>query len=204
MPAVFLLASWLAFVSTPASAQLACDNDGIDIEFDEKRGSVELKDARVREITGNNRDDRDVSLGNVNRQRANFSGGAYRVDTLSLAAFPDEGIGFASFERDEGKVWRARYPKDLYQFADKDDLVLEIDISVQSGVSTHVVLGNDSWAAMSVEDIGIDAKFHGGKTKSLKELRGDLNFRFFDLLNVSAAGIHRADISICINVRGTI
>jgi hypothetical protein len=201
--AMLMTCALLAFSST-ATAQLACNEDGVEIEFDDKRGAIELRDVRVREVTGNNKDDRDVMLANPGVQTASFNSGALTVNTLALAAFPDEGIAYNNIVRDEGKAWRARYPKGLYEFADEADLELDIEISVQGNLASHVLLGNSSWAAMSVQDAGIDVKFYGGKNKSLKQLRGDLSFQIFDLLNLTAAGVHRADLTMCINIRGTL
>lgn len=201
-PAVFLLALLLLLLSIPTEAQIACDNDGIVVEFN--KAQIELKDANVKEITGNNRDELELALPSPGVQSGNVNAGIFTVNSLNVSAFPDNGISFAQLDRTERNVWEANYPKRMYEFANRKDLVLEFSATVTGGESSHIILGPSSSVSMSVADAGIKAKFHGGNPKSLKQLRGTLDFRVFDLLNLSAAGTHRADVSICVNVRGTI
>ena len=158
----------------------------------------------MRDITGDNDDDRESQLANPGVQNGIGSPGLVTVNSLSMAAFPDEGLGFREFEDEKGNVWKAKYPKGMYEFADENDLIIELEVTVIGGQASHVVVGPTSSVSMSVEDTDIDAKFHGGNPKSLKELKGDLGFTVYDLFQLSTAGIHRADISICVNVRGTI
>lgn len=202
--AAMLLAFGLFAFPAQALAQISCDNDGIPIEWKLKKGVVQLKDPRVRDITGNNNDDRASVLGNPGIQNGLGSPGLVTVNSLGLGAFPDEGLGFREIEEEKRNVWKAEYPKGMYEFANKNDLILEIEVTVIGGQASHIVVGPTSSVAVSVEDAGIDAKFYGGNPKSLKQLRGDLDFAVYNLFQLSTAGIHRADISICVNVRGTI
>lgn len=202
--AAMLLAFGLLVFPSPSLAQVSCDNDGIPVEWKLQRGVVQLKDPRVRDITGNNNDDRATVLANPGVQNSLGSPGLVTVNSLSLGNFPDEGLGFREIEQEKRNVWSARYPRGMYEFANKNDLMLEIEVTVIGGQASHVVVGPTSSVSMSVEDAGIDAKFYGGNPKSLKTLRGDLDFAVYDLFQLSTAGIHRADISICVNVRGTI
>ncbi len=201
-PAVLLLALLLLLLSSPSQAQIVCDNDGIAVEF--KKNVVELKDVKVKEITGDKHDDLEVMLANPGTQFGNVNAGVFTVNSLNISAFPDNGITFGEILRDEGNVWKAEYPKHMYDFADKNDLVLEFSVTVSGGEASHIFVGSASTVSMSIADAGIDAKFHGGNPKSLKQLQGDLDFRIYDLLNLTTAGIHRANVSLCVNVRGTI
>ncbi len=201
-PTVFLSALLLLLLTSTSHAQVVCDNDGIAVQF--KNSTIELNDVRVREITGNRGDELEVALANPGRQFGNTSAGVFTVNSLTISAFPDNGISFAQIDRSEGRIWEANYPKNMYSFADKKDLVLEFQASVSGGEASHIIVGPASSVAMSIDDAGIKAKFHGGKIKSLKQLQGDLDFRIYDLLNLTAAGIHRANVSLCVNVRGNI
>lgn len=201
-PAGLLLALLLLLSPSTLWAQVVCDNDGIAVEFDDN--PIELRDVNVKEITGNKRDEVEVVLANPGVQFGNVNAGVFTVNSLSVSAFPDNGISFADIYRDEGRAWTAEYPKRMYEFADKNDLILEFSVTVNGGEASHVFGGAASTVSMSVSDAGIKAKFHGGKIKSLKKLEGDLDFRIFDLLNLTAAGVHRASISLCVNVRGNI
>ena len=203
--AALLLTCFFVVVSSAIQAQIVCDNDGIEVEFDERNGVVELKEVKVKQIAGgNNDDDREVSLGGSALQTVNYSGGALTVNGLNVSAFPDNGIGSNSIFRSDRNVWTASYPKGMYEFANKNDLILEFEISVAGGQASHIVVGPSSSASVSIDSADIDAKFHGGNPKSLKQLRGDLNFVFTNLLQLTTAGTHRADVSLCVNVRGTI
>ncbi len=201
----------LALLICPAvvQSQIACDNDGILVEFDEKNDVVELKKAKVQEIAGKGKKgkkgkDREVDLAHPGVQSGSAVGNRLIVNGLSISAFPDEGIPFAEVLRNERKVWKAEFPKGMYEFNDKDDLRLEFEVTTIDSEASHVVYGPSSSVSLSIHDAGIDAKFHGGNPKSLKQLEGELDFRYFDLLQLSAAGTHRAVISLCVNVRGTI
>lgn len=201
-PAAALLAAMLLLLSGAAHAQIVCDNDGIAVQFDDN--PVELKDVKVKEITGDKDDELEVVLANPGVQFGNMNAGVFTVSSLNVSAFPDNGITFGEIYRDEGNAWKAEYPKHMYDFADKSDLYLEFEVTVIGGEASHVFVGSASTVSMSITDAGIDAKFHGGKPRSLKQLRGDLDFRIFDLLNLTTAGVHRANISLCVNVRGHI
>lgn len=201
-PAVLLLALSLLLLSSPSQAQIVCDNDGIAVEF--KKNTIELKDVKVKEISGDNDDEREEMLANPGTQFGSINAGVFTVNSLNISAFPDEGISFGEILRDEGNVWEAEYPKHMYDFADENDIVLEFSVTVSGGEASHIFVGSASTVSMSISDAGIDAKFHGGNPKSLKKLQGDLDFRIYDLLNLTAAGIHRANVSLCVNVRGNI
>lgn len=202
--AATLLAFCLLLVSLPALAQVSCDNDGIPVEWKLKKGVLQLNDPRVRDITGDNDRDRASQLANPGLQYGQGSPGLVTVNGLGLGAFPDEGLSFREIEEVKRNIWTADYPRGMYEFANKNDLILEIEVTVIGGQASHVVVGPSSSVSMSVEDAGIKAKFYGGNPKSLKQLRGNLDFTVYDLFQLSTAGIHRADISICVNVRGTI
>ena len=201
-PAVLLLALLLLLLSSQSHAQVVCDNDGIAVQF--QNTSIELDDVKVKEITGNRRDELEVAMANPGTQFGNVSAGVFTVNSLNVSAFPDNGITFGQVDRSERNIWVAKYPKNMYSFANKNDLVLEFQVTVSGGEASHIIVGPSSSVAMSIADAGIDAKFHGGKQKSLKQLQGDLDFRIYDLLNLTAAGIHRANVSLCVNVRGNI
>lgn len=203
-PAAMLLAFCLLLLPVQSFAQISCDNDGVPIEWKLKKGVVQLKDPKVRDVTGNNNDDRESLLANPGVQNGQGSPGLVTVNSLNLGNFPDEGLGFRTIEEEKKNVWTAEYPKGMYEFANKNDLILEIEVTVIGGQASHVIVGPTSTVSMSVEGAGIDAKFHGGNPKSLKQLRGDLDFAVYDLFQLSTAGIHRADINICVNVRGTL
>ncbi len=201
-PAASLLALLLLLLSSESYAQIVCDNDGIAVQF--KKNTIELKDVAVKEITGNKRDELEVALANPGTQFGNVNAGVFTVNSLNISAFPDNGISFGQIDRSERNIWVAKYPKNMYSFANKNDLVLEFQVTVSGGEASHIIVGPTSSVAMSIADAGIDAKFHGGKTKSLKQLQGDLDFRIYNLLNLTAAGIHRANVSLCVNVRGNV
>ena len=60
------------------------------------------------------------------------------------------------------------FDKGDYEFADKSDLQLDIQVSVINNQITHVS-GAASSATIESFDSGIDIKWHGGKRNFLKE-----------------------------------
>lgn len=203
--AIYSLAFLLLLLPLDSFAQIACDNDGVAVVFDTNGGVVELNDINVREITGNRSDDFDVSLGVAPTQVANYSTGSLRANGLpSSTTFPDNGVNTAQIDRAEKNIWKATYPKGMYEFNKKGDLIVEFEVTVMGGQASHIIAGPVSVVSMSIADAGIDAKWHGGKPVSLKELKGNLDFQLTGLAQSSLAGIHRADVSLCVNVRGTI
>ncbi|NKB31727.1 MAG: hypothetical protein GKR91_01340 [Pseudomonadales bacterium] len=202
-PVKVVLAFFLLVIPSLAQAQV-CDNDGIVVAFDENNGAVELRDVRVREITGNRRNDIDVSIVGPGIQSANWTGSEYAVNGLSSSAFPDNGIGSSQVRRRERRVWEARFPRGMYEFNNRNNLNLELVVTVAGGQASHINGGAASVVTLAVADLGTNAQWYGGNPRSLRRLRGHLQFRYTDFMQLSMAGIHRADVSVCVNVRGNI
>lgn len=199
-----LLVICLLALPTQGWAQGWCTSDGIPISFDTRRGAVELDDVKVKEVIGTKDDDFDVNLGASSVQPVNFSAGSLRVTTLSATAFPDNGVRTNQIDRSENRVWSTEYPKGMYEFANKNDLQVDIQISVISGQATHVTGGSASSVSVSVANAGVSPRWHGGKTNSLKSLEGDLNIHYWNLQLLTLEGIHRATIDVCVTIRGNI
>jgi len=203
-PAINLLA-FLFLIPTSAIAQVLCDNDGIQVDFrNEQAGVVTLNDARTREITGSRQSDRAESVSASGFQTTNFVFGKMLVDSLNAATYPDNGIPIAEIDRASNNAWEINFNRGDYEFNNRNDLDVEVTITVSGGQATHVFQGNSSTVSLEVEDANLNTRWYNGGSNSLRRLQGSVNFRFSDLQQLGFAGIHRATVDICVNIRGQI
>lgn len=204
-PVVLLLAFWMLFYANTSAAQLACLNDGVTIDFQDRGGSVNLRDVRVREITGNRRRNRSVELNGPGTLDGIAAPGSISINSLSQAAFPDEGIPGADFTRRSRRVWEARFPRGLYEFNNRGQLELDIEVTAIGGQAAHVSGGSNSIASVDVTSRGVQTQWYGGGSPhSLRRLRGTLEFEYSDLEQLALSGTHRVRLSICVTVTGNI
>lgn len=202
-PAALLLALLLLGTAPIAFSQPACMSDGFAVVFDEKNGSMELDQVRVKEITNDsNRNIRMIGLGNAGIQPARASRGELRVDGLGNV-FPDHGIPGATINRREKNAWEVEFEKGDYEFLDEGDLKLEIQVSVTGGQAVHRG-GGASAVTLSAIESDVDVRWHGGGRLYLKEISGALDFSLTDLMQMGLFGTYRAEVSICINIRGNV
>lgn|GEM_PF-4339608 len=192
----------LLSIHMPETLAQACDVDGVQVEFLRLRNdSLELKEVKAKEIVGRNIKDSALSLGRPAGFYANYEAGLVRVSGITSDDYPDLGLGLARIDRREPNVWEVNFPRGMYEFEKKNDLEIEMFITVEGGQASHIDKGPASTVALEVEPGKVHELWWGG-TNSLRRLRGNLNFTFSNLTDLGAAGIHRAQLNVCVNVRG--
>ncbi|MBT8147519.1 MAG: hypothetical protein KJN90_11750 [Gammaproteobacteria bacterium] len=194
----------LLSVHVPETLAQACDTDGVPIEFRRLRNdSLELKDVKTKEIVGRNIKDSALSLGRPTSIYTSYEAGLVRVAGISIDDYPDIGLNLTRIDRQEPNVWEVNFPRGLYEFRKKNDLEVEMFIRVEGGQAAHIDQGPVSTVALEVEPGKMHETWWGG-TNSLRRLRGNLNFTFSNVTNLGVAGIHRARLNVCVNVRGNL
>ena len=88
-----------------------------------------------------------------------------------------------------------------YVFDNRNDLDVEIIINVTGDEANHISGGSSSRVSLVVEEGNVSDSWYG-RSNSLKRLRGRLDFRFTDIELLALAGIHRATLGVCVNIRG--
>lgn len=199
-PAAFALAL-LLFTSAESWAQ-ACDIDGVPVEFSRLRGgALVLQDVKAKEIVGKNRPDQSVNLAPAPQLTTNRVNGVLHVQGLDENDYPDGGFAAVGFDRKLANIWEANFPRGLYEFRRKSDLRVVLVISVPGGEAVHVTEGGTSTVALDVSEGMIHEGWWGGSS-SLKRLQGNLEFTFSDMQKLARAGVHRANVNVCVNIRG--
>ena len=199
-PVAFALAL-LLFTSAESWAQ-ACDIDGVPVEFSRLNGgALILQDVKTKEIAGKNRPDQSVGLSATPELTTNRVNGVLHVQGLDESDYPDGGFAAVGFDRKLANIWEANFPRGLYEFRRKSDLRVELIISVPGGEAVHVTEGGASTVTLDVSEGMIHEVWWGGST-SLRALRGNLEFSFSDMQKLARAGVHRANVNVCVNIRG--
>ncbi len=198
---VTVVLALLLFSSTRSSAQ-SCDSDGVSVEFSRTRGgALSLQDVRTKELTGNNWQDQSVRLASAPELTARVSNAVLIARGLDESDYPlDEFVG-VRFDRKLPNIWEVNFPRNLYEFQNKSDLRVEVILTVSAGKAVHVTEGGTSSVALDVQEGMIHEIWWGG-SNSLKTVRGNLEFTFSDIQKLARAGIHRADLNVCVNIRG--
>lgn len=160
-----------------------------------------LQDVRTKELAGNNQSEQSRSLGTGPALTAVNRNGVLVAEGLDESDFPLDGLGLVRFDRKLPNIWEANFPRGLYEFRDKDDLRVEVILTVSSGEAVHVIEGSVSSVTLDVQEGMLHDVWWGG-SNSLKTLRGNLEFTFSDIQKLARAGVHRADLNVCVNIRG--
>lgn len=201
----YALLGVLFLASPSAGFAQGCSNDVPVVFRTGPSGSVELRDASVRDITGNNNDDRDVPTNISGPLNTTVVGGALTVDTMGADDFPDDAAALrAGFNRNVNRFWETNYPNDGdYDFANRGDLNLDITYTITNDQVAGTGGGNPSVATITATTNRLRTNWYGG-SNSLRRLRGDVRLRITDLDTLTQASLHRAQITVCIEVTGQI
>ena len=192
----------LLFSPSVLNAQIACDNDNVEVEFTRLKGGVlTLNDVKTREITGANNADASIAVRNPGSLSSNYGGGVIYVDGLDAGNFPGSNILQSTIDRRANHIWEADFPKGLYEFRNKRDLRIEVFITVTDGQASHITAGHASAVTLDVDEEKVHEIWWNG-SDSLRKVWGGLTFSYSDLRQLTMAGIHRANIDVCVNIRG--
>ena len=88
----------------------------------------------------------------------------------------------------------------MYVFEHRRDLDIDVAFSVRGNKST-AVSGAASSATFTVEQRNVTTQWWGN-SNSLRRVRGMIRFNYSDLHGLGEAGTHRANIDVCMQVRG--
>lgn len=192
----------LLLVPMPVFAQFLCDNDGIEIEFlGEVAGALQLREATARELNVRTPTDQSFAVGSTERLTGRLKGRNIRSSTAGFSGYQ---IGpITGFERALPNAWEAKFPMGRYEFRDKADIELQIMMTIADSQASHYTAGQDSTVTLEVEESRVQKYWYSG-TNSLRVVRGSLELRVSELEKLGAAGIHRATLSVCVNVRGNL
>jgi hypothetical protein len=189
------------YLSGETVAQGVCDADGVEVVFKQQRGgAMELKDVKPKELLGKNFRDAEISLGQAGTHMASYVGGVMQVSSLDPNDFPDHGLSVGGFDRFERNIWEVEFPRGMYEFRNKKELMVEVIATVTGGRAVHVS-GSGSTVSLAVDEGRIQETWWGG-SNSLRRLQGDLYFYYADLLDLGMDGVHRATLDLCVNIRG--
>lgn len=184
-------------------ARLACGSDGLEVKFlQETAGSVEIvKSLSPEDIVGGNwRGVQKPALKSDRRHRANYRNGKLKVDSLDSLSAANYGFKFSGFNHLKRNAWEVEFPRGMYEFDRKEDLVIEVIVAVSKGQASHITDSGSS-VSLVVEEGSVYESWWSG-TNSLRMLRGDLMFSYSDFVALMADGVHRASLELCVNVRG--
>lgn len=194
----------LLFSPISARAQFPCDNDGVEIVFlDEVTGSLRLREATAKEITRPTKNDLALEIGQSDRLIGQLVGQTIRTRTRGFSGIPSGFGGNMGFERFLPNAWEARFPQGMYEFRDKREIEVEVQVTVADRKASHFLNGESSTITLEVTEGRVQKSWYSG-TNSLRALRGGLDFRFSDIQKLGAAGIHRATLSVCVSIRGNL
>jgi len=188
-----------------AVAQPSCPNDAVVTFRDEVAGVVTLNNAQVRNVVrGGNNDDRSVRINLGGTQDGQVQGNRLVVDTIGLDEFPTEASAVRpGFNRTVGRFFEVNYSNGQYVFTDRADLDVEVTFTVLGDEASSTLAGSLSRASFTPELRNLNVAWFGG-SNSLRRLRGQVRFRYSDLQNLEQPGVHRANLTVCIEVNGAI
>jgi hypothetical protein len=186
------------------SAQAGCPNDATVTFPNEVAGVVTLQDARIGDVvTGGGNADRAQQLNLAGPQTAQAQGALLRVNSISTNEFPSEAAALQlGFDRRVNRFFEVNYTNGQYQFANRADLDVQVTFSVPGDVANSVLGGSASRATITPQLDNLNVRWYGGQGNSLRQLRGRVTFRYSDLADLQQPGIHRADLSLCVEVSG--
>ena len=193
----------LALASGGSWAQVSCSNDATVTFPQETGGIVTLQDATVRDIVGAGGSDRAEALTLAGTQGGQAQGGIYRVNTISANAFPDDVTALQlEFDRRVNQFFEGNYTRGQYEFANRADLDVQVDLIVPGNVANGVGGGSASSVTVTGQLDNLQVNWYGGRGNSLRRLRGRVTFFYSDFANLTRPGVHRADLTLCVEVSG--
>ena len=181
-----------------APAAPGCVDDVPLIVRAERAGVIQLQDASIRDVTGDNRSDTAVR-----RSPAGSTGGQTTNDrfvaTMNADALATDSLRYG-FQRVENWAWETNYPRGFYEFDRKQDLQVEAILAVAGNTAVATGGAEDSTVTLSAETYDIRPSWWGG-SNALRSLRGRVRFDYTNLQRLRHPGTHRATLTICINVK---
>lgn len=193
----------LALASSASWAQVSCSNDAPVTFPQETGGVVQLQDATVRDLVGPGGGDRAEALTLAGTQDGQAQGGLYRVNTIGTNAFPDDVTALQfEFDRRVNRLFEVNYTQGQYEFANRADLDLQVDLIVPGNVANSVAVGSSSNVTISGQVDNLQVNWYGGRGNSLRRIRGRVTFFYSDFANLTVPGVHRADLTVCVEVNG--
>jgi hypothetical protein len=194
---------FLALAPAGSWAQLSCSSDAPLTFLQATGGVVELQDATVRDIAGAGGSDRAEALTLAGTQGGQAQGGQYRVNTISTNEYPDDFTALElEFDRRVNRFFEINYTRGQYEFADRADLDVQVDLLIPGNVANSVTGGSASYATITGEVDNLNINWFGGRANSLRRIRGSVTFRYSDFANLTQPGVHRADLTVCVEVSG--
>lgn len=194
----------LVCTSQRVAAQAGCPNDATVTFPGEVAGVVTVQDARVGEVlVGGGGADRAQALNLVGQQTGQVQGGQLVVDSISISEFPDDAAALETgFDRRVNQFFEVNYTRGQYEFASRADLDVQVTFFVPGDAANSVIPGSSSSATITPQLDNLQVNWYGGQGNSLRRLRGRVVFTYSDFANLEQAGVHSADLTLCVEVNG--
>jgi hypothetical protein len=197
-----LLLGGVIFATPLTSVAQGCTSDVPIVFRTSNSGSVEFRRATVRDITGGNRGDQEVAVDIGGPLSTGVRGSVLTVDGMGADRFSSEAANLSGgFNRRLNQFWETRYARNSYEFANRGDLDVNVTLTVVDNQAKALGGGNPSAATVTATSSQLQTQWWNN-TNSLRRLRGDLRFRYSDFETLAQAGLHRAQLTVCVEVTG--
>lgn len=194
----------LACASQRAAAQAGCPNDATVTFPNAVAGVVTLQDARVGDVVaGGGGADRAEALNLTGTQTGQVQGGQLVVNSISISEFPGDALALQTgFDRRVNRFFEVEYSRGQYEFANRADLDVQVTFFIPGDAANSVIPGSSSSATITPQLDNLQVNWYGGQGNSLRRLRGRVVFTYSDFADLEQAGVHSADLTLCVEVNG--